>query len=247
MKSRSEIWFRALEELGAQCSVSTRRDAETLASRVAREGESFLTVTLPRFGKDFERSLSLRSIPEDLFEGFARGKASVEYYNDGKPQPFYKTSSKGLGIPKFLGGFLDLVFTDVNRYSTRPISGGSWAGNVCLKTGVYYPGVDAPLPYPQLREIPEDVDEKMRYINAIAAVRQLTLMFGKEKEQCSSDRTEAAIAAYEATDQELDDPFPTAGPIPSLRAEGSGGLGRSSLSYSDQLFLLWIERSTEEN
>jgi hypothetical protein len=246
MKSRSEIWLRALDELGAQCSVSTRRDAETLASRVAQEGESFLTLTLPRFGKDFERSLALQSIPDDLFDGFKRGQGAVEvsYSHNGTAQRY---NLAGRGTPRFLGGFLDLVFCSVNRYSAE-YGEGYWVERIRdNKTGHVAGPDETVIPYPQLRAMPEDVDEKTRFINAIAAVRQLTLMFAKEKALCADSKTDAALASYEKTDQELDDPFVTAEPIPSLRAEGSSGPARSSLSYSDQLFLLWTLRSTEES
>jgi hypothetical protein len=47
-----------------------------------------MTITLPNFGKDFERSLDLGYVPSDLFSSFA------------------KTG----GLPKFLSGFLSAVF-----------------------------------------------------------------------------------------------------------------------------------------
>lgn len=89
MKSRSDLWLRALNELGAQCSVNTTHDAETLVRRATQEGSSFLTTTLPRFGKDFERSLADGCIPTDAFTGFKRDR-------EGR-------------IPLFLSGFVDLA------------------------------------------------------------------------------------------------------------------------------------------
>jgi len=77
-----------LDDLGKWCGVSTLRDGKTVTERVDHEGDSFLTITLPTFGKDFERSLELGRIDDDLFLGFA------------------KTG----GLPRFLGGFLRLVF-----------------------------------------------------------------------------------------------------------------------------------------
>ncbi len=78
-----------LDDLGKWCGVSTLQDGKTILKRVEHEGDSFLTITLPAFAKDFERSLELGGITHDLFSGYARGRG---------------------GIPRFLGGFLELVF-----------------------------------------------------------------------------------------------------------------------------------------
>jgi hypothetical protein len=52
------------------------------------EGQSFLMITLSNFGKDFERSLDQGFVTHDLFQGFSW------------------TGS----LPRFLGGFFELVF-----------------------------------------------------------------------------------------------------------------------------------------
>jgi len=52
------------------------------------EGVSFLTITLPAFGKDFEKSLDQKAVVRNLFQGF----------------------SWQAGLPRFLGGFLERVF-----------------------------------------------------------------------------------------------------------------------------------------
>ena len=88
MKSLTAFSQVLLDDLGKWCGVSTLRDSKTVAERVDHEGDSFLTITLPAFGKDFERSLELGRLDDDLFLGFA------------------KTG----GLPRFLGGFLRLVF-----------------------------------------------------------------------------------------------------------------------------------------
>nr|UJQ84959.1 MAG: hypothetical protein 3 [Leviviridae sp.] len=88
MKSPIELWQRVAIEYGDRCCACTTRDGETVASRWKTEGWPFLTVTLPAFGKDFERSLDLGQVVPSLFTGFAkRGET-----------------------PKFLGEFLDRVF-----------------------------------------------------------------------------------------------------------------------------------------
>jgi hypothetical protein len=75
--------------MGDWCHTSTSRDLKTITARVEHEGISFLTITLPNFGKDFEKSLDQGFVAHDQFAGFQRSG----------------------GLPRFLGGFLELVFT----------------------------------------------------------------------------------------------------------------------------------------
>lgn len=57
-----------------KCSadVSDERDLLTIRSRVEQEGLSFLTITLPNYCKDFERSLANGCIDPTSFRGFKR-------------------------------------------------------------------------------------------------------------------------------------------------------------------------------
>lgn len=99
MKSLTELWFEVSVELGTLCNVCTTRDFKTVTSRVEHEGLSFLTISLTDFAKDFEKSLSRGYVGRDLFTGF-RWRA---------------------GLPRFLGGFLDLVFDRCSgRLLTEP-------------------------------------------------------------------------------------------------------------------------------
>lgn len=68
--------------------VSDLRDLETIRSRVKNEGLSFLTISLPRFAGDFERSLALGKIDSTCFLGF----------------------KKHGSIPAFLQGMISLIF-----------------------------------------------------------------------------------------------------------------------------------------
>jgi len=82
------LWQVAAQELGGWCRTSTTRDYKTVTRRVKHEGLSFLTISLPSFGKDFEKSLDRGYVDHDLFRGFLfTGR-----------------------LPRFLGGFFDLVF-----------------------------------------------------------------------------------------------------------------------------------------
>lgn len=128
------------EESATRCCTSATRDVKTSQGRYEHEGLSFFTITLPAFGKDFQKSLDQGLVGHDMFSGFARHA----------------------GLPRFLGGFLDLVF---NR-----------ASGVLL---------DRPS------------------IDAILAIRQLTLMFSKVLLPCNISRERAAIDQYVECEQEV--------------------------------------------
>ncbi len=88
MKSLMLLSLVVTRECGDIVGASTVRDCKTIADRFEHEGMSFLTITLPQFAKDFERSLAREEVRHDLFHAFAwQG-----------------------GLPRFLGGFLDKVF-----------------------------------------------------------------------------------------------------------------------------------------
>jgi hypothetical protein len=72
MKSLVELWRYVADELATWCRTSTIRDAKTVAERSNNEGVSFLTITLPSFGKDFERSLDQGYVDSSSFRAFAR-------------------------------------------------------------------------------------------------------------------------------------------------------------------------------
>jgi hypothetical protein len=101
---------------------------------------SFLTITLSNFGKDLQKGLDQGFVDRRLFTGF---------------------QWKG-GLPRFLGGFLDLVFD--------------------RDSGVL---LDEP-----------DID-------AILALRQLTLLFGKMLVPCTKTRERAAMLGYIECEQEV--------------------------------------------
>jgi len=88
MKDLMSLWRELANESASWCCTSAARDSERVAARVKSEGESFLTITLPQFGKDFEQALDAGSVGPSHFVGFRR---------------------RG-GLPEFLRGFLDQVF-----------------------------------------------------------------------------------------------------------------------------------------
>jgi len=90
MKSLKILWRAAADELAAMCCTSATFDYKKLEGRFEHEGLSFLTITLPLYAKDFERSLEAAVVDSSLFVGFSR--------------------QKGSPLPRFLGGFLNQVF-----------------------------------------------------------------------------------------------------------------------------------------
>lgn len=90
MKSLMIFLETFLIDIGKASDISTIHDRKTIMARTEKEGFSFLTITLPSFGKDFERCLEEGKYVPDLFLGFKRNK---------------------LGLPAFLSGFLELIFS----------------------------------------------------------------------------------------------------------------------------------------
>lgn len=133
MKSLLSLWQKLADELASWCHTSTIRDYKTVTERSEAEGMSFLTISLTNFGSDFQTGLSQGYVDHNLFRGYAFQR----------------------GLPRFLGGFLDLCF---DRSSGRLL------------------------------------DEPSH--DAIYAIRQLTLMFGKVAIECTPERVTRAITGF---------------------------------------------------
>lgn len=236
MKSRSEIWIAALEELGSQCSVDTARDAETCERRATQEGDSFFKVTLPLFAKDLEMALSVGHVPTSAFKGWARRNRTLYVLSDdsfaeydGKylPGELFRTKVAG-GIPRFLGGFMDLVFEDDRVISKTAYDDVlTWILHESTEyTMSEYakPALKDLLPptlcdfvsYSEADGITEDLGSfptpsELRTVdelaNAIHAIRQLCLMFSKEKELPAQRDIDNAIARFVEIDEELETPL----------------------------------------
>ena len=72
--SALEIVETVYRDACAQCipDVADSRDLQTIRSRVKDQGLSFLTITLPNFCKDFERSLEVGYIDSTCFRPFRK-------------------------------------------------------------------------------------------------------------------------------------------------------------------------------
>jgi len=72
LKSQFDLHCALVEDQLAQQGISAHRDLLTFKSRYQERGMEFLTILLPRFGKDLERSIESGSITRDSFSGFSR-------------------------------------------------------------------------------------------------------------------------------------------------------------------------------
>jgi len=141
MKSLTSLWNVLANEFASRCGTSTTKDINTVLGRVEHEGLSFLTITLPSFGKDFQFCLDQGMVVPKSFPSFKK---------------------VGSDLPSFLRGFLELVFD---------------------------PGTGILL---------DDPD-----IEAIIAIRQLTLIFGKMLLPCTPARERKAMSEYIQCDKEV--------------------------------------------
>lgn len=84
-----EVVQAVYEDSCTKCAVEvSNRDIKTIISRVKSQGISFLTITLPNFCSDFERSLDLGFVDSKFFRSFRKNRA----------------------IPAFLQGMLSRIF-----------------------------------------------------------------------------------------------------------------------------------------
>jgi len=79
-----------INELSCQLSLTADRDNTYVLKRFEHEGFSFLTITLPTFGADFEAALEAGSLQSSSFKAFGHCRNSY--------------------LPKFLSGFTKKVF-----------------------------------------------------------------------------------------------------------------------------------------
>ncbi|DAD50994.1 RNA-directed RNA polymerase, partial [ssRNA phage SRR6960509_16] len=73
MKSLTWLLSCMLTDVSVRCGTDTQRDYIRIVARYKHEGLSFLTITLPTFARDFERSLEEGSIGSQRFFSFRKG------------------------------------------------------------------------------------------------------------------------------------------------------------------------------
>lgn len=91
MKSLSLLHGSLLDEVGKRMQVNTRLDREYLNSRATSEGDQFLQITLPAFGKSILLSIELGRIDMALF-------------------PAFKARGRRQHLPAFMQGFVSILF-----------------------------------------------------------------------------------------------------------------------------------------
>jgi hypothetical protein len=89
MKSLTSLWSVLANEMASRCSTSTTMDIKTVQGRCEHEGISFLTITLPSFGKDFQYCLDQGMVV---------------------PKAFLSFRKSGSCLPSFMRGFTEQVF-----------------------------------------------------------------------------------------------------------------------------------------
>ncbi|DAD51008.1 TPA_asm: RNA-directed RNA polymerase, partial [ssRNA phage SRR6960549_7] len=91
------------------------RDLMTIKSRVEDEGLSFLTITLPQFGKDFERSLADEVIDSTFFRSFKKNGAIPAFLQGMLSQIFDRTTGRILHetpeFPSIIEGIRQIAYS----------------------------------------------------------------------------------------------------------------------------------------
>jgi len=139
LKSLMSLWIKMADELAILCCTSATSDINTVRRRYEHEGLSFLTISLPEFGKATQKWLDQGQV--GIHPAFSKGRGS---------------------LPLFLGGFFNRVFD--------------------RRSGLL-------------------LDEPS--VDAIFAIRQLTLSFGKISLPCSDARIRKAMDGYIKCEQDV--------------------------------------------
>lgn len=188
MKSRSDIWLSVLEDLGNACSVSTQDDASYMRRRVQAEGDSFFTVTLPQFAKDLEEALALEYVSPEAFTGYQRKQEQIAYLtHDGAWH--WKHKKFRWGLPLFLSGFTRQLFLEPSELQSEGL------------IGPLSKQPNLPLVVPSSEEMADVMAD------SVFAVRQLCLLFSKEKDLAPEGALRKAVQQYKTVDKELDAPL----------------------------------------
>jgi hypothetical protein len=231
MKTRFELWQQVLVELGTRCSVSIAGDIDIVARRMEHEGDAFFDITLPKFGKDFERALAIGAIVEGLFVGYAKIKPGlmgfdpmlispdIEAILEDFPADFTqneflagKGSSgvRGQQAEAFLREVVrvnahraeDEVFEGEYRTAQMPVFLSGFMSKLFhVGSGLLIHKRDSFFPSTDRDDDIRPSVEETAYL--VRSIRQLTLMFGKVEQECSPARNQAALDQYVETDNQI--------------------------------------------
>lgn len=205
MIGRLELWRAVHEDLVDKCAATApkdklgnpvqnhrisglavaSRDVEVASRREKTEGDSFWTITLPSFGKEFLRALDRGCVLPDDFVGWGRKDLFSE------SDTFFDGSS----LPKFLYWALRNVF------SATHVCSAEHSPHACLVPAEDSSPVLGQY-WPPLKEQGYDEDYAAESVHAIL---QLSGLYSKEKRLASDANNRAALDAYVRTDKELED------------------------------------------
>jgi len=218
MIGRSELWRAVHHDLVDKCAATAPQvrendsyvqkslfrtashDIETVERRAKHEGDSFYTLTLPAFGKEFLRTLDRGCLLPTDFEGWSRCSyigSSAQDHKDG---------------PKFLNWALQVVFAARHVCSAEPdVIHPSVVGGVGQSVASQ-PWID-----PETGE--EDHHRSYIYLapfpyygydddwaaESVHAILQLSGLYSKEKSLASDAKNREALDRYVTTDTDLSD------------------------------------------
>jgi hypothetical protein len=100
MKRPTTLYTVLVGEILQQHNLSESMDVEAIQRRVEKEGDSFLSITLPSFGASLEQALEEGFVTRVAFPGFGKDRRGV--------------------LPKFLKGLLTKIFSKCGRLLDDP-------------------------------------------------------------------------------------------------------------------------------
>lgn len=99
MKSHVVLLRQLLAEASSRCCTSTNHDLEKIMARIKDEGLSFLTITLPQFAKDFEKSLDQGVVDSTVFVGYSKTGCLPKLFSGFTSQVFDRSNGRLLDDP----------------------------------------------------------------------------------------------------------------------------------------------------
>ncbi len=201
MIGRSELWRAVHVDLVDKCAAtapqvaaegkftlsnysSASRDLTVVDERAKTEGDSFYSITLPLFGKDFLQSLDRGCLLTSDFPGW-------------KKQAYtYSFGSDRLSGPAFLNWALRVVFAGSHICSAEPN-----LPHPCVVGGI---GETSALPESYWLPPSHFGYDEDWAAESVHAILQLSGLYSKEKRLASDARNRAALDGYVATDLELE-------------------------------------------
>lgn len=193
MKSHAKDFFElasaCYKDAVALCPVDVfdERDLKTIEARLAKEGISFLTITLPDFSKDFEKSLELGQVTPTLFRSFKKSGAIPAFLRGMlchifcpktgriKDVEIDQISESASDVNTSVGG------TGVSRCACRPLNRG----------------------FQRTRSISEAHTRCAYDCDFVRAVRRICRFFAKLVLDCTPKRVTAAFENFVKTEQEV--------------------------------------------